>query len=65
MSLNAREIEQLVAVTRDVVALIDATTIAITDITQTRLTRNQLATLINRYYNETPGVGTPPALAES
>ena len=63
--LNQRELERFVAISIDVVRLIDATTIAITDIVQTNLTRNQIAALINRFYRETPGVGTPPEVSES
>jgi len=67
MSLNARDIDRFAAIARRVVELIDATTIAITDInpSATNLTRDQLAVLVNRFYAETPNVGTPPALSES
>lgn len=74
MSLDTREISQFAAIARRVVQLIDATTIAITDINPSavNITRNQLAVLVNRYYAESANpnnsnfrVGTPPALAES
>lgn len=64
MSINAAEFAEFAGIARDAVRLIDATTIAITDL-QTKRTRDQLAVLVNRFYNETPNVGTPTALAES
>ena len=64
MSINQREIQQLVSIARDAVRLIDATTIAITDLTG-NLTRDQIAVLVNRAYKEFPGMGTPPDLSES
>ena len=67
MSLNQQDVSHFASIARRVVELIDATTIAITDINPsgTNLTRNQLAVMVNRYYSETPGAGTPAALAES
>lgn len=67
MSLDSKELSHFASIARRVVELIDATTIAITDINPsgTNLTRNQLAVLVNRYYEETPGAGKPAALAES
>ncbi len=67
MSLNATDCAHFASICRRVVELIDATTIAITDINPsgTNLTRNQLSVLVNRFYAETPNVGTPPSLAES
>lgn len=67
MSLNQSDIGNFVSVARRVVELIDATTIAITDIQMaTHLSRNQLAAMVNRYYAETSGAGgTPAPLAES
>lgn len=67
MSLNSKDISQFISIARRVVQLIDATTIAITDINPsgTNLTRNQLAVLVNRAYSEMPELGTPGTLAES
>lgn len=46
------------------VELIDNATITINDV-DVGLTRNQLAILVNRYYGETRGAGSPSPLAES
>lgn len=64
MSLYTKELDQLARIARRVVQLIDATTIAITDIEPsagTSLTRDQIATLCNRYFNEQePHLHKPP-----
>ena len=67
MSLNKEELDHFAALAYRVVQLIDATTIAITDVNPQaiNITRDQLAVLVNRYYKETPNVGKPTALAES
>ena len=67
MSLDNRELSIMYSLARRVVQLIDATTIAITDVNPSaiNLTRNQLAVLVNRAFAEQSPVGTPPALAES
>lgn len=67
MSMDRREIGLILGVARAYLKLVDATTIAIGDGATggVGLTRNQLAILINRFYREQPGVGTPPEFAES
>ena len=56
MSLEPRELAHFASIARRVVQLIDATTIAITDIrpSGTNLTLAQLRSLVNRFYGETP-----------
>ena len=77
MSLNRREIAQLAGIVRGLVkdlqapvAIADQATFlpVLSDLTNTAatgLTRAQMAALVNRFYAEQPGAGTPPALAES
>ena len=67
MSLNTKEIGQLLGVARAYLLLVDATTIAIGDGAAggVGLTRNQLAVLVNRAYRELPDAGTPPTFSES
>lgn len=78
MSLNAREISQLVGFARAVIVDVDNAvavsggnadgTLAFVDldaVVAAGYTRNGLAALINRAQREMPEMGTPPALAES
>ena len=73
MSLNQREIGQLVSVVRALIVDVDNqvgvdTNLAFADLDEvvaTGLTRDQIAVLVNRAYKELPSLGTPPALAES
>ena len=77
MSLNLKEIAQLVGVARAIIVDVDNEAViadestfklAFTDLDEvvaTKLTRDQIAVLVNRFYAETAGVGTPTALAES
>lgn len=78
MSLNPREIGQLIGFARAVIEDVDAEvavsggnadgTLAFVDlvaVVDAGYTRDDLAALINRAYAEFPGMGTPVALAES
>jgi hypothetical protein len=78
MSLNQREINQLIGFARAVIVDVDNAvavsggagdgTLLFVDLDEVNAagyTRNALATLINRAYGEQPGVGSPPDLAES
>ena len=78
MSLNAREIGQLIGFARAMVEDIDAAvavsgggadgTLLFVDLTAVNAagyTRDELAALINRAYAEFPETGSPIALAES
>lgn len=77
MSLNQREIAQLANVARAIVQDVDNTVAVADEITfklafsdldavvATGLTRNQIAALVNRFFAEQPGAGSPAALAES
>ena len=53
MSVNTTEVSQLVTIAREVVRLIDASTITISQV-PAGLTLVQLRALVNRFYNETP-----------
>lgn len=65
MSIDQRELQRLAGVARSYITLVDATTISMDDGGATGLTRDQLAVLLNRFYREFPGAGTPPTITES
>jgi hypothetical protein len=65
MSMDARDISYFIAISRRVVELIDATTIAITDV-PVGLTRNEIAALVDRAYaGEQPKLGAARALGQT